>query len=137
MPFTPRVIVNNDFRSAANTSGATLPKGTIVKLSAAADDTVILPTAVGDAVWGVTTADIPNNTVGTVQIRGRALVLIGTGGVVRGDKLTHDTAIFGSAKTAAPAAGTNNALLGIAARTSAISTLAEVELAGPGAFFQG
>jgi hypothetical protein len=135
----PRVIAApHDFRSAKNSSGATIAKGRVVKLKTTGTDDVILPTAIGDAVFGVVTADIPDGAVGTVQVRGRALVLIGTGGVTAGDKLTHDTGGFGRVSTAAPAAGTNNALVGLATRTEATAgTLSECELCGPGVFFQG
>ena len=98
---------------------------------------MILPTAVADAVRGVVVADIPAGGWGDVQVRDVALVLIGTGGATRGDKLTHDTAAFGQAVTAAPAAGTNNALIGLLLRTATANQLAPVDLAGPGVIIQG
>jgi len=136
----PRVIAApQDFRSVINNTGATLVKGTVVKLKTTVDDEVVLPAAISDPAFGVVTADILDKGVGTVQIRGRCACIAGTAGVVRGDKLTHDSGgTFGRVFTAAPAGGTNNALIGLATRTQAtVGGLVEVELAGPGAFFQG
>lgn len=136
----PRVIASPfDFRTAQNNSGATLVKGTVVKLKTTGTDDVILPTAIADACFGVVVADIPDKGVGTVQIRGRTACIVGTGGIVCGDKLTHDSGgTFGRVFTAAPAGGTNNALIGLATRTNAtVGGLVEVELAGPGAQIQG
>lgn len=139
MTNNPRVIAApHDFRTAQNNSGVTLPKGTVVKLKTTGTDDVVLPAAITDAAFGVVVSDILDKGVGTVQIRGRALALVGTGGITAGDRLTHDTAGYGRVFTAAPAAGVNNALIGMATRTDATAgDLTEIELAGPGAMMQG
>lgn len=138
MPGEPRTIVNpGDIRAKKNSTGATLPKGTVVKISAASDDLVLKPGAIADAAYGVAMNDILDGQWGDIQIRGIAIALAGTGGVTRGDRLTHDSAGFGRLSTSAPAAGTNNAFVGVANRTAAVGTLFEVELAAPGASFQG
>ena len=138
MPGEPRTIVNpGDIRAKKNSTGATLAKGTVVKLSAANDDLILKPAAIADAAYGVTMSDILDGQWGDVQLRGIALVLAGTGGVTRGDRLTHDTAGFGRVSTAAPAGGTNNAFVGVANRSAAVGVLTEVELAAPGGQIQG
>ncbi len=134
----PRVTVNpGDIRAKKNSTGATLPRGTVVKLSAATDDLILKPTAIADAHYGVVMNDILDGQWGDVQIRGIAVILAGTGGVTRGDRLTHDAANFGRVSTAAPAGGANNALVGVANRTAAAGVLTEAELAAPGSMMQG
>jgi hypothetical protein len=139
MPGTPRASVQPwDIISKKNNSGATIPRGTVVKISAATDDLIILPAAIADAALGVVMNDILTGQWGDVQIGGLAVALAGTGGVVRGDRLTHDTAGFGRVFTAAPAGGTNNALIGVANRTQATAgQLVEIWLQRPGAMLQG
>jgi hypothetical protein len=124
-------------RSKKNSTGSTIAKGTVVKLSAAADDLLLIPTAIADGHYGVTMQDILTGQWGDIQVAGQAVVLAGTAGVVRGDRLTHDAAGFGRVFTAAPAGGTNNALIGICNRSAAVGLFTEVELARPGTMLQG
>jgi hypothetical protein len=128
----------HDIRGKKNSTGGTIVKGTVVKLSAATDDLIVVPTAIADAHYGVAMNDVLDGSMGDFQIGGQAIVRVGTGGVVRGDRLTHDSAGFGRVFTAAPGGGTNNALIGIANRTQAtVGGLTEVELARPGTMLQG
>jgi hypothetical protein len=130
---TPRVLAAPlDFRTAQNNSGSTLTKGTVVKLKTTGTDDVIIATAITDFHFGVVTADIADGGVGTVQIRGRCAVRVGTGGITCGDKLTHDTAGYGRVAAAAPATGVNNAIIGVATRTLAtVDGLVEAEIGSP------
>lgn len=132
-----RAIVG-EIRAKKNATGATIPKGYVVKLSAATDDLILAPAAITDAHYGVTMQDILTGQWGDVQISGIAVAIAGTAGVVRGDRLTHDSGgTYGRVFTAAPAAGVNNALIGVANRTAAVGTPVEIELARPGAMIQG
>jgi len=127
-----------EIRGKKNATGATIPKGYVVKLSAATDDLILAPAAIGDAHYGVTMQDILTGQWGDVQVTGIAVCIAGTGGVVRGDRLTHDSGgTYGRVFTAAPGAGVNNAFVGVANRTAAANAPVEVELAKPGSMLQG
>jgi hypothetical protein len=139
MAFTPRPIVPiQSIRSKQNKTGATIPKGTVVKMSAATDDLLLIPTALADAHYGVAMADILDQAFGDIQINGQAVVLVGGTAVVRGNRVTHDVANFGKIAPVGAVAGTNYALVGLANRSEpTLGNLVEVELAGPGITFQG
>lgn len=85
-----------------------IPARALVKLSA--DDAVVVATAVGDAIIGVSgELDTADGEICDVQLSGIAEVKLG-GNVTRGDFIT--AAAAGEGVTAAPAAGTNNNVLG-------------------------
>lgn len=98
---------------------------TIVKMGAA-DGLVVPAAAVSDAMIGVTT-DIAAATADRcdVILHGVADVLYG-GTVTRGDMLTSDAS--GRAVTAAPAAGTNNRIIGIAILSGVVGDIGQVVL---------
>lgn len=139
MSFTPRAIVSShQIRGKQNKTGATLPKGTVVKVSAATDDLVLKPAAATDAVYGVVMGDILDQAWGDIQIGGQALVLVGATAVVRGNRVTNDGATLGSVIPVGAVAGTNYPLVGVAIRSEPTAgNLCEVELASPGSSFQG
>lgn len=99
---------------------------TIAKFGA--DDVHVVPgAAVGDSLMGVTT-DIPS-IIGErcdVQLSGAADVLYG-GTVVRGDLLTSDST--GRAVVAAPAAGVNNRIIGMALVSGVVADVGKVMIA--------
>jgi hypothetical protein len=89
---------------------ADVPPYTIVK--AGASGGVVPAAAATDKVLGVSTdVDSPLNSTADVQFDGIVFVKAG-GTVAQGDLLTSDAS--GHAVTAAPSAGTNNRLAGIA-----------------------
>ena len=97
---------------------------TIVKFSA--DAHVVQAAAVSDSLVGVTT-DIPA-AIGDrcdVIVHGLADVLYG-GTVTRGDMLTTDSS--GRAVTAAPAAGVNNVVIGMAFVSGVVGDIGAVIL---------
>lgn len=100
------VLLSKNFKAEA-AIGANL----IVK-HGAADDTVVQAAAVGDKMIGVCDYVAPaiNERVDII-VHGIADVKIG-GVVARGDPVTSDAA--GKGVAAAPAAGTNNRIIGIA-----------------------
>ena len=99
------------------TAGGAIAKYRIVKFSA--DGTVVQGAAATDLLIGV--VDIPNAAVSgnRVDVVRDDLTLVELGGTVtRGDFLTADS--NGKAVTAAPAAGVNNRVIGVA-ETSGVS----------------
>lgn len=134
---TPRTLVDSaDIRGCKNRSGSSITKSRIVKLDAGnAPDAVATAAAATDTLYGVAMETIADQANGNVQVRGVAPIETG-GAISAGGKVTTDAT--GRAVAAAPAAGTNNGLVGIALTASTgASQFIEVELAGPGAFFQG
>ncbi len=128
----PRVIApDKGFRPGLNESGADIAKSVFVSIDAAGSvpDSVILPTAGGEAL-GVTAQVLANttpNSRGDVQIQGRAVVLVGAGGVTAGAEVSADVA------GAAVLAGTSGwRILGKAITTAAATEFAEIELATAG-----
>lgn len=90
-------------------AGGTLPARRIVKFGSA-EETVVVATAVGDALIGVSVdVDAANGDLVDVVLSGIAQVEYG-GNVTRGALLTTDTA--GKAVAAAPAGGANNSVIG-------------------------
>lgn len=124
----PRVI-EPVFRTGYNNTGATIPKGTIVKLQTAAPargGDVIAAAAATDNFYGVAAQDIATKSFGDVQIEGTALVLSG-GAIALGQNLTSD----GNGNAVNGASG--NVMLGMATSTAGASgELVECELATPG-----
>lgn len=99
---------------------------TIVKFGAA-DGQVVPAAAVSDKLLGVSTdiAAAINERCDYIA-SGLADVLYG-GTVTRGDQLTSDAS--GRAVTAAPAAGTNNRIIGIAAVSGVVGDIGQVLIA--------
>lgn len=104
---------------------AAVPAFTIVKLGSA-DGQVLPAAAVSDAMLGVST-DIAAaiNERCDVILGGVADVLYG-GTVTRGDLLTSDST--GRALTAAPAAGTNNRIIGMAVVSGVVGDIGQVDI---------
>ncbi|MDP2805450.1 MAG: DUF2190 family protein [Gallionellaceae bacterium] len=98
---------------------------TIVK-HGAADGQVLTAAAVADKLFGVST-DIPAaiNERCDVILGGLADVLYG-GAVTRGDLLTSDAS--GRAVAAAPAAGTNNRIIGMAVVSGVLGDIGQVDI---------
>jgi len=107
-----------------NIADGVIAANTIVKFSA--DAHVVQAAAVTDSLIGITT-DIPAalNDRCDVIVHGLADVLYG-GTVTRGDMLTTDAS--GRAVTAAPAAGVNNVVIGIAFVSGVVGDIGAVVL---------
>lgn len=116
----------------ANGTGATIPAFRAVKGAPAG---ILLPTAITDGCWGITTADVPDQTRGDVQYAGVAIYQAGTGGVTAGDRLVPE-ANTGKLITWAPGAGVNASIMGIAHLTTPADGFGEI-LLGVGAIGQG
>ena len=104
---------------------AAVPAFTIVKYGAA--DAQVLPAALAtDKLIGVTTdiAALINERCDVIT-NGRAEVLYG-GAVTRGDQLTADAS--GRAVTAAPVAGVNNRIIGVAAVSGVLGDVGLVDI---------
>jgi hypothetical protein len=108
-------------------AGAAIAAARIVKLGAA-DGTVVQGAAVGDSLLGVCVqpGGAGNGERVDVALGGIAEVEAG-GAITRGDWLTSDAA--GKALSAAPAAGTNNNVIGRAMASAANGDLIPVLLA--------
>lgn len=113
-------------------AGGTINPNTIVKIGAA-DQTVIQATAAADQPVGV--AAIPANTTAAsgervdVVIGGVMEIKVGAAGIARGARVASDA--NGLAVAAAPGAGTNNGIVGVALETGASGDLVAV-LLSPG-----
>ena len=102
---------------------AAIPAFTLVALGAA-DGQVVAAAAVTDKIIGVTTDVAPAiNERCDVILTGIADVLYG-GAVTRGDLLTSDAS--GRAVTAAPGAGTNNRIIGVAVLSGVLNDIGQV-----------
>jgi hypothetical protein len=110
-------------RSVKNTSGGTLPKGTIVKLklTPVVPQEVIAAAAATDNLYGVLLADLLDGQWGTACVKGLCLVR-GGAAVAVGDAVTSDADGEG-----VPAAAGNNAI-GVAYTIGADNTLFECEV---------
>lgn len=107
-------------------AGAAVTKRRIIKFGAD-DKTVVQAAAVGDAMFGVSTdVDTTTGEPTDVQVAGIALVQAG-GAVTRGDPITSDA--NGKAVAAAPGAGVNNRVIGVAMQSAALDDLFDVLLA--------
>lgn len=111
---------NNGIVKSFYGSAAILPY-TIVKFGAA-DDTVSPAAAATDLVFGIaneiglTATDVTNGNMVDIVVDGIGEVVLGAA-VTRGQKLTSDA--NGKATPAAPAAGANNQLIGVALKSGA------------------
>lgn len=110
-------------------AGATINPNRIVKIGAA-DRTVIQGAAATDRFLGV--ADIPANTTAAsgervdVVTSGEMEVLLG-GTVARGGPVTSDAS--GQGVAAAPAAGTNNGIVGWATESGVVGDIITIQVA--------
>ena len=126
MPF-PRAQVPDGGVRPGYATGAAIAKALVVKFSAAGDPPrVVITGANDDAVYGVTMVAIAQDTIGDIQIAGRAIVTVGSGGVTAGDRLMPNSA--GKVVTAAPAGGTNVSYIGQTEVTAVENDLIEIEL---------
>jgi hypothetical protein len=118
----------HDIVSVFNNTGVTLAKGKVVKQTTTQDFAVLIAAGT-DSIEGVVLEDIPDQTWGSVQMRGLANVLAdGVGFTVGDDLMSND----GTATVwAGGGAGNNKNMLGKAKSTTAAGQLGEVELAGP------
>lgn len=111
------------------TAGGSIGPNRIVKIGAA-DRTVVLAAAATDQPVGVSVQSITAATGDTVDVVYQGQYEIVAGGVInRGSRVTSDGA--GAAVAAAPSAGTNNGIIGIALETCASGDLVTV-LIDPG-----
>jgi hypothetical protein len=124
-----RTIVSpDDLRDIKNTSGATLRKGTFVKVktSPTVEDEAAPCSAGTDPIYGVVYGrDIPDGDYGTAQIGGKAAVFAG-GSVAVGANVTSDASGDGVTAVA------GNVIAGIAMTTGVDGAFFEVELRLPG-----
>lgn len=109
--------------SGLNSTGSSIPKGTIV--ARGAGDTITVAATDTAVILGVTGQVIPNGSWGRVVTRGVVPVLFAAAQTV-GARLTAGTS------GQAVAATTGDSVLGIAREVGATGVLAEVELSGPG-----
>ena len=115
------IVLADNFRAEA-----AIPAFTIVKFGSA-DTLVVAAASATDKIYGVTT-DIPaaaGERCDVISVGG-ADVLYG-GNVSRGDLLTSDAS--GRAVTAAPAAGVNNRVIGIAEVSGVAGDIGYVSIA--------
>ena len=121
-------------RTGHNQTAADMADGLCVVVGVV--DSITLPAAIDDPIWGVTVETIKAGVRGDVQRDGVALVRAGAGGFAAGNRLMPEAA-SGRAIPFAAGAGVNASYLGLALTTTAEDQLGEVDLAGPGASRQG
>lgn len=124
----PRAIVpDKGVRPGFNETVSDIAKHVFVTIDASGTlpDSVELPSTGGEAV-GVTMQTITSGYRGDVQTRGRAVVLVGAGGVTANDLVAVTTA--GAVVTAT----TGNRVVGKAMTTTAAAAYAEIELSPDG-----
>ncbi len=112
-------------------AGEDIPPNRIVKIGAA-DQTVIKATAATDQPVGVSAQTVTALSGQIVDVVTAGVYEVKAGGVInRGGRVTSDGT--GQAVAAAPSAGTNNGIIGIALETCASGDLVTV-LIDPGTF---
>lgn len=116
-----------------NAEVTAIAKGTVVKHHTVKDQGKKVA-ATTDIVWGVTIADVPAATWGTIQIRGRCGVLAGAT-VTPGIRVMADST--GRAISWTAAGGTNANVVGICNDDATVGLLVECDLSGPGVISQG
>lgn len=134
MPTPTRIWPDRAGRTGHNKTPNPIEEGACVVVGA--EDSITLPAASDDPIWGVVANAIPAGTRGDVQRDGVALVRAGTGGFTAGQRLMPQPATGRAIPFAAPP-GTNASLLGLALTTTPEGELGECDLAGPGASRQG
>ncbi len=118
--------MNNPILTKNFSAQAALTKFRIVMFGTTGDDWVTPATAVSDKLLGVTTdVDTSINARGDVVVSGITDVEYG-GTVARGDKLTSDSSA--RAVAAAPAAGTNNQIIGVAMVSGIVGDIGSVKI---------
>ncbi len=100
------------------------------------EDSLALPAAVTNPIYGLTRSTIKASSFGGILLRGKGVLTAGVGGVTKGDRIAPEAAT-GKGITWAPAAGANASIAGIAQSTAAADADFEIELLGPGAIAQG
>jgi hypothetical protein len=106
-------------------AGGTIAARTIVKFGAD-EKTVVAAAAATDAILGVNTdVDAVSGDPCDVQFQGIAICKAG-GTITRGGLVTSDAS--GNAVAAAPSAGSNNRILGIAMQDAVVNDLFDVFL---------
>ncbi len=106
-----RIVAGEDIVSGQNDTGSTIAANIVVMKDATVTEGIKLPTAVTDAVFGVTMRSIADNYFGPVQRSGRALCTAAAG-ITAGAQLMTDTA--GKVLTWTVGAGSNAFLVGTA-----------------------
>ena len=128
-----RIVAPESIRACRNTTGATILKNTVVKLSQVTRRLVLLPAALTDHIYGVTMEDIKDGSWGDVQVSGCALCRAHGALANTGIKLMAVNATGRVVLWAPGGAGLNANLVGLLETTAlAQDDLVEVELAGPG-----
>ncbi|MBL0142654.1 MAG: DUF2190 family protein [Betaproteobacteria bacterium] len=114
----------NPLLTKAFTAGAAVAQNRIVKMGAA-DGAVIVAAAVSDKPIGVSVASIDAASGGRVDVVLAGVYEVKAGGTItRGDPITSDAT--GQAVTAAPAAGTNNGIIGRALQSAVSGDMVDV-----------
>ena len=116
-----------------NGTGSEIPAKRLVT---GQEDSIALPSAVTNAVYGLTRHAIKASSFGGVLLRGKGILTAGVGGVTKGDRIAPE-ANTGKGITWAPAQGANASVVGVAQTTAAADADFEIELLGPGAIAQG
>jgi hypothetical protein len=134
MPELRQIVPDKGVRAYKNGNASTLPAKRLCK-GTTTEGQIDLATAVGDKPAGVSMEAIPTGLFGDVQTGGKAKVTAG-GVVAVNDRITTDGA--GKGVAAAPAAGVNNAIWGIAkTAASGDGVDFEMELSPEGTVIQG
>ena len=115
------------------TAGGAITARHIVKVGAA-DLAAVQATAATDVLIGVAEFDADSGATATVQVAGVAFVEAG-GTITRGARVTSNAS--GQGVVAAPAAGVNNGVVGVALDAAVTGDYFRVALSGPGAIMQG
>jgi hypothetical protein len=135
MPQLRQIIPDGAVRSKKNANVGTLAAKRIVKATAVADECDLAVAATDLKLVGITMAAIPTGKFGDIQKAGKGILTAGAA-VAVGDKITADAA--GKGVAAAPAAGTNNGIVGTAVTlTSGADIDFEIELSPEGTTLQG
>jgi hypothetical protein len=131
--FIPFREIPEGLRSALNLSGATILAQRGVTGN---ENAITIPAATTDTWYGLVRGDIPDQALGNVQQGGKGIGTAGAAGVTAGSKITIEAAT-GKFVNAAPGAGVNTMLCGVAEQTAAADATFEFTIAKPGSTLQG
>lgn len=106
-----RIVQGEDIVAVQNDTGSTIATCLVVMKDATVTEGIKLPTAVTDAIFGVTMRSIADNEYGPIQRAGRAQCTAAAG-ITAGAQLMADTA--GKVLTWTVAGGSNAFLVGTA-----------------------
>lgn len=136
MPQARRIVPADGVRPGRNRTGSDIAAKVVVKADATNVDGIALcTTAASEKPIGVTMAAIKNGENGDVQQSGRAVCTSGAA-VTAGQRVT--VAAGGKVIDAAPGAGANVCIVGVAVHaTAGADEDVEVDLASPGTIMQG